>query len=651
MATLPSSSATVQTTAGANGSGTDLCCVFSPCPQGADMMPVQYGNAAAIYADKGYSEGLEYAAYHFDQVKKPVVFVPLPISTVGVVGRVNTSGNTGSSVASVAAGGSGVLGEHVGIVKVKSVNGSTSATGTIGTDQFLLSLSLDGGRNYIDVNLSTNTSFTPLYYGVTVSFAAGTLTAGDTVITWFGSAPLSNSASWTTARQNLANQLKFFRTVLLIGDLLTANDATNFLAQMNTYKSANERNVFGRACVSDRSPLAALSNISNVMTGQPSLTFASAGETCTRAAGSWITDGFVVGDTVTPAGTASNNTPFVITALTATVMTASAATFVNETIATATVTARPTLVFAASGHTVTRNRGSWLADGFNVGDTPTFAGTASNNALALPITALTGLVMTFGSGVVNETVATNVATVTKGQTLTQWMTAANTTYAGVDASPRIAISAGRGRPGPSPFSGWNHRRPESWAESLREYQHDLHIATLRKSDGPTGWDLTDTNGNTVEWDDRAQGGAGIAARFCVFRTWGNGPTGTFCAVSLTRDSSGSVLALANNMAVTNLACQVVQSSTENAFVGVSEILNPDGTATTDSLSTGQKQVNDDLELNLLGNATGEGPRCSSAVWTPATTDVLSVPDATINGTLALNLNGTVLHVQTVAKVK
>ena len=87
-------------------------------------------------------------------------------------------------------------------------------------------------------------------------------------------------------------------------------------------------------------------------------------------------------------------------------------------------------------------------------------------------------------------------------------------FAAVDAESRIDISAGRGRVF-SPFSGWFFRRPAAWAASLREYGHDLHVATWRKDLGPTVFDLFDSNNQLVEWDDRVDGGAASAARF----TW------------------------------------------------------------------------------------------------------------------------------------
>src|SRR6187399_2076606 len=103
MATLPSAETSVQSTAGANAAGADVVCVISPVVTNADGKPRQYGSAQAIFDMHGYCEGVEYAALHAEQTKKPIVFCGIPIATPGVVGRVNKSGNTGSSVASVAA--------------------------------------------------------------------------------------------------------------------------------------------------------------------------------------------------------------------------------------------------------------------------------------------------------------------------------------------------------------------------------------------------------------------------------------------------------------------------------------------------------------------------------------------------------------------
>jgi len=229
------------------------------------------------------------------------------------------------------------------------------------------------------------------------------------------------------------------------------------------------------------------------------------------------------------------------------------------------------------------------------------------------------------------------------------MAASDAEFASIDDAPRIDLSAGRGRV-LSPFSGWNMRRPAGWFASWREYQHDLHIATWQKDLGPVGADLNDEDENLIEWDDRVDGEAGSAARFTTLRTWANGPRGAFIALSLTRATEGSVLALTNNEAVVNHACTVNQLTTENV-IGRSLVLNDDGTATTDSLSTIKSEVDSALELALLTNQKNEGPRASKAVWTPSGTDVFNVPEPVLTGVLDLNLNGTVHTVNTTVRVR
>lgn len=61
------------------------------------------------------------------------------------------------------------------------------------------------------------------------------------------------------------------------------------------------------------------------------------------------------------------------------------------------------LVFDATAHTITRSSGSFLTDGFVIGDSVRIINTASNDATKT-ITNVTATVMTFASGLVNETV-------------------------------------------------------------------------------------------------------------------------------------------------------------------------------------------------------------------------------------------------------
>lgn len=145
---------------------------------------------------------------------------------------------------------------------------------------------------------------------------------------------------------------------------------------------------------------------------------AATGKTFTRASGSFLTDGFAVGDFVIVSGfvNAANNGAFKITALSATVMTladalpASGVTLVDETLATGAIFDRwnglpvqlgaTTLAVAATGKTFTRSAGSFLTDGLKVGDyivTSGFA-TAGNNG-SFKVTTLTALVATCAGAV------------------------------------------------------------------------------------------------------------------------------------------------------------------------------------------------------------------------------------------------------------
>jgi hypothetical protein len=653
MANNPSVTTTVSDTAGAVASGLDLVCVLSPCATNADITPRRFGSAKAIYAQHGYCEGVEYAALHAKRTGKALMFVGLPIDTAGAISREDTSGNSGSSVSSLAAGGDGVLAEHDGEIVVV-------AGGTVGTDQIVLGYSLDGGRTSKNVRLGTATSYVIPFFNVTHSLTVGTLVAGETIHTWHGSAPRAASADITTAREALAAQQKGFRSILLIGDLQSDTEATAFLDELEAYETENKRFVYGRASVYDREPQAALSVTSHRMTGSPTITFAEVGgtgDTITRSAGSFVADGFAAGDLITVAGAVAsagaNNitTAKKIVTVTALVITLDDDDLVDEgPISGVSIVGRPSLTFANAGDTITRSRGSWLTDGFREGDTVTISGTdGGTNDGSFVIDTLTATVMTLAAGGVDadEVSPTSQVSITTGQTKAAWMAEIDAEFAPADDAPRLRLGSGRGRV-LSPFSGWYMRRPSNWAASLREYQHDLHIPTWRKDDGPVGFDLYDANDVLVEWDDRVDGGAGTAARFVTLWTWANGPEGAFIAQDLTRAQDGSLLSRSHNQAVVDLACTTVQLNTEN-LIGRVLVLNDDGTATSDARKTIESEINSALDLALLTDR-GEGPRASKAVWSMSADDVLNVPEAVVTGVLELLLNGTIHSVNTTVRV-
>jgi hypothetical protein len=272
-----------------------------------------------------------------------------------------------------------------------------------------------------------------------------------------------------------------------------------------------------------------------------------------------------------------------------------------------------------------------------------------SNNYTKTLTAVSATVLTFASGGVAEFIGSSVVTITKGETMAAWVSAMDTEFAPIDGQKRIDIGLGRLRK-LCPVTQWSFRRPVSWAASIREYQHDVHITNWRKDHGPLlDWSMLNEDGNVAEFDERTDGG-GLAGRFTVARTWGNGPNGAFIAASLTRDSEGSILSLTHNMAVANVCCSVVQAATER-FVGRTPRKDSDGRLFANDRTSLEEEVNSDLQASLLREfVPGEGPRASLAKWTASSDDDLSVPDATITGVAQLEVNGTIFHVETVVKV-
>jgi hypothetical protein len=636
---IPEANVTLQETAGAGGTGTDNQILIAPVAENDDGKPRLFGSAAAIAAFHGYGPAVEYASLHFAKTRKPVLVCGVPISTAGLVTRLDTAGNTGTSNISVAAGSDGVLHEHDGEVRVLK-------GGTVGTDQIVLERSLDAAilgddRTFKPFRLGTASSMA-LEQGVTVTFGAGTLVAGDTIATWHGTGPRPDSDGIALARTKLAAQTKLARSWLLCGDLQNSTEAAALVTHIEAYETENQRFEYARAGIKDRLPLAVLGDQAWHMSGAPVLTFTDGGtgsDTIVRSTGSWLTDGAATGDFITTdmSGTANDFTTRLL-GVSATALTVATGTITAGT-ATGAVTGHTGI--AASGGTFTRSRGSWLLDGFATGDSFEIDGSASNDA-EYTSTGVSSTVLTFSGTAVSENFSAADATVTQVLAKADWMADADEEFAAVN-SERVDLSAGR-CPDVSPYSGWSFRNPASWFASTREFQHDVHIATYQKDLGPVGGDLPED-----EWDDRADGSAGSQARFTTLRTWSNGPEGAFVTQSLTRSEEGKLSTHTENMAVIDVAMTVLQSATENT-IGRNVTLDSDGHATGDARKLIEAEINGKLEDELLTNKFNEGARASKAVWTMGTTDQLNVAEPTVTGVLELILNGKIFKMNTVVRV-
>lgn len=653
MATRPDATVTIQNTAAAFSGGTGYAVVLGCVGKNADLTPRVYSSPSALIAQHDYSDAADLAALIMVETKAPVVFVGMPDASVGAL-RWSARTGTGTSIVTVSAGTYGIRSEVDAILTVTTAGTIGSGSGPV------FDLSLDGGRNTKAIRLGTASSYTIPYMGIVLSFAAGSLVVGDT-FSFRTTAPMWDSAALTSARVALAAQQRTSRAWYIVGDLPTSVYAGYITTQANAYETSNKRFVYVRAQVRDGgtpSNIAKCSQIKRIAKfgAADTLTFAEVGvtgDTITRSAGSWITDGFAVGDVVTVAGSTLNNVTGRIAALSATVLTFDTTDLAAEgptvALGTITVVGSNGIVFAevgATGDTITRNAGSWITEGFAVGDIVTITGTASNNVTTDALAGVTATVLTLGStDLTAEEIGSHAIVITKVLAKAVDVALADAAFVSIDAQKRIDLGYGRARK-QSPITGWSLRRPIQWGAAVREIAHDVQIPCWRVADGPLdGWDLEDAakTGIPTEYDERNDGGA-LAARFTCATTLDNGPAGAFVALSLTRDTEGSILSRTHNLAVANLGCAIVQAETTNA-IGQVLILNANGTGTEGSLKIIEARVNKALGIELL-QQRAEGQRASSASWAASRSDILNVPSATMNGVLSLLLNGTLEHIAT-----
>jgi hypothetical protein len=640
MPLLPAAVLSVSEQSNPLASGAGYLALLACVAQNATATPAVYTSAQALLNVFGYAPGIDYAALHFQQANKPILFCPLPIATAGAVVTQNNAGVTGTSQVSATVGANGAMEAVQGVMTV--------VTGTnVGTDQIRVNLSLDNGVTVNLVRIGTATSYVIPYVGVTLNFGSGTLNPGD-VFTFVTTAPTWNNAGIQATLAALQAQQNTTRTWLVVGEAATSTLAGNVRDAANTYASQSERFTVARVQTTDYQPLPTKSQTQVAMTGAPTITFSGTAHTITRSTGSFITDGFTTGMMIKVAGATAGGDngvfgPVTVTSATVLTLTSGLVTEGPDTAGAVTIVGSDELVFAATS--ITRSIGSWLTEGFAVGQTVAITGaTAPGNNTTAVITGLSATVLTAtGSAFTAENDFSASVGVVQVLTDSQWIASQTAAFASIDASPRINLGYGRGRIA-SPITGYTWRRGAQWFASLREYQHDVQIPTYRKFDGPlTGCSLTDTNGNTVEHDERVNGGA-LAGRFTCLRSYANGPLGAFVALDLTRDTEGNLLSRMQNEEVTNKACAIVQASTENA-IGTVLQLQSNGTATTASLGQLQEKINTALQNGLLQQFS-EGPNASSAQWVANTTDNLSVPGATLNGVLNLIINGTLEQINT-----
>lgn len=641
---LPSADVSVNAQANAGGAGSGYVAVITPVATLADGVPRLYASGKAALDAHGYSPGIAYGAAHSVRTKRPFLVVPIPIAVNGAASAVADHGAAGTSTVTISAGASGTLEDASWTLTV--VTGGTRGTAGI-------VLSLSDGHVAKTIRLGTAISYLVPDLGFTIAFAAGNLVAGDEY-TWTTSAGAFDTSGMTLARTGLAAAGYQVRTWFVPGRIgVTA--AGLIKTAVEAYASSNERFCMARAGTTDK-PIGALAQTRYWMSGAPTITFAEvgvAGDTITRSAGSFVTDGFASGDTIVVSGAVvgggHNNVTDQPSGIAALVLTLDDADLDAEgPIAGVAIYATPTLTFGDNGgapDTITRSRGSWIDEGFVQGDSITITGTVSNNVTAT-ITALSATILSVATGTfAAEVIGAYGVSITSDESTWALEAAAQAAeYAAVN-SPDGRLSLGFGfRRMICPMTSWAFRRSAAWFASLREYRQDrdLHNTTWHRKIGA----LEDAvlGADDTEHDERNDGGA-LAGRFTCFTTLANG-SGTYIAKDLTRAADDSTLLLPSNVQVTNEVCRIVHAETTR-IIGGDVVLNADGTIDANQAVDLEEGVNGALSRGILReHVAGRGPRASACRWTASRDDDLRGPGAVMTGVCTLNLRGVISSVST-----
>lgn len=275
------------------------------------------------------------------------------------------------------------------------------------------------------------------------------------------------------------------------------------------------------------------------------------------------------------------------------------------------------LDFDGTAHTITRNTGSWVTDGFKVGMTVVVAGTASgtNDGTAGVLTTVTATVLTFASGLAtqaNQDGAT--VTISATETKSTWRSALETIVGSTPSTQKIAdkvmACGGRARR-KSPINSTRKRRNAAWPIAIRCMGHDIQVSPAEVAlGGLEGWDIFDNDGVLEEHDERVDGGL-LGSRIASLRTFNSLP-GIYCSLPLTLDNDNQPLSRLPIVLVAQLATNVCQAQTTLLLNG-RVLLNTDGTPQEAEARRINAAVLGALEDELLTKKR-EGQRASAVTF-------------------------------------
>jgi hypothetical protein len=270
-----------------------------------------------------------------------------------------------------------------------------------------------------------------------------------------------------------------------------------------------------------------------------------------------------------------------------------------------------TVEFIASTKKITRSAGSYITDGFKVGDTITSPNAVSNPG-PFTATVVTALEITVSEVLVNEGPTAGIK-VLGVESHAAWTTAVSAITAGKDA-PRTAVAAGRAMRR-SPINGLRKRRNAAWPILNRFFKHDLQVSAGRKSDGALEeWTIFSDASKTKpqEHDERTDGGL-LAARIMCLRTYLKNPGSTFAEKMVTLDAvEGKPLSRLPVGCVSDLVCDTIHGETED-LLGSNPQANDNGTLLEDVALQFDRRVMGRLRSILFGGDLREGPRASKVL--------------------------------------
>lgn len=214
---------------------TGLIGVFFPASLNADKKPRLITTTSQALTLFGFGIGAAFIAWFMKKTGRPVIAMPMAVTTASVITPVVLTGLTSTSVVTCAATSTGscAMATH-GIVRVKR-------GGTVGTAQVVFELSLDGGEKFKDLRLGKASSVVVPYYGLTIAAAAGILTDGEIVCEWNSTAPVADVDDVALCLTELAKTKYQVRSLIHLDAVASEADATSIISPVNDYATNVDR--------------------------------------------------------------------------------------------------------------------------------------------------------------------------------------------------------------------------------------------------------------------------------------------------------------------------------------------------------------------------------------------------------------------------